>query len=95
MHVANVLIHNLSMIKSPVSILSASKPGIPNGDLFNIIVLSVSNIIPIDLSVIYYNKMRIVIYCIYIVVIVVNIPMFNHSHLCEVSSTLWPFTVNV
>ena len=44
LHVANVLIHNLSMIKSPVSILSASKRGIPNGDLFNIIVLSVSNI---------------------------------------------------
>ena len=37
-HVANVLIHNLSITKSPVPILSASKRGIPNRDLFNIIV---------------------------------------------------------
>ena len=46
-----------------------------------------SNIIQLDLSVIYFNKMRIVNYCIYIVTFV-NIPMFNRSHLCEVSSTL-------
>ena len=38
LHVANVLIHNLSITKSPVSILSASKRGVPNRDLFNIIV---------------------------------------------------------
>ena len=52
-------------------------------------MLFVSNIIPIDLSVIYSNNMRIVIYCIYVVVIfVVNIPMFNRSRQCEVNSTL-------
>jgi hypothetical protein len=38
LHVANILIHNLSITKSPVSILSASKRGVPNRDLFNIIV---------------------------------------------------------
>jgi hypothetical protein len=38
LHVANVIIHNLSITKSPVSILSASKRGVPNRDLFNIIV---------------------------------------------------------
>ena len=52
-------------------------------------MLFVSNIIPIDLFVIYFNNIKIVIYCINIVVIlVVNIPMFNCSHLCEGSSKL-------
>ena len=74
------------MIKSPVSILSVAKGG-PNRDLSKIILLTffimlfVSNIIPIDLSVIYSNNIRIVIYCIYIVVIFVNITMFNRSYL--------------
>ena len=87
------------MTKLPVSIFSATKRGVPNRDLFNInffqlfyfitIMLFMSNIIPIDLYEIYFNNMRIVIYCINIVVIlVVNIPMFNFSHLCEVSSKL-------
>lgn len=99
LHVTNILIHNLSMTKLPVSIFSATKRGVPNLDLFNInlfrvfyfitIMLFVSNIIPIDLSVIYFNNIKSVIYCIIIVVIlVVNIPMFNCSHLCEVSSKL-------
>ena len=89
------------MTKLPVSIFSATKRGVPNLDLFNInlfqvfyfitIMLFVSNIIPIDLSVIYFNNIKSVIYCIIIVVIlVVNIPMtmLNCSHLCEVSSKL-------
>ena len=99
LHVTNILIHNLSMTKLPVSIFSATKRGVPNLDLFNInlfrvfyfitIMLFVSNIIPIDLSVIYFNNIKSVIYCIIIVVIlVVNIPMFNCNHLCEVSSKL-------
>ena len=87
------------MTKLPVSIFSATKRGVLNLDLFNInlfqvfyfitIMLFVSNIIPIDLSVIYFNNIKSVIYCIIIVVIlVVNIPMFNRSHLYEVSSKL-------
>lgn len=99
LHVTNILIHNLSMTKLPVSIFSATKRGVPNLDLFNInlfrvfyfitIMLFVSNTIPIDLSVIYFNNIKSVIYCIIIVVIlVVNILMFNCSHLCEVSSNL-------
>ena len=106
LHVTNILIHNLSMTKLPVSIFSATKRGVPNLDLFNInlfrvfyfitIMLFVSNTIPIDLSVIYFNNIKSVIYCITIVVIlVVNILMFNCSHLCEVSSKLRPFTVNL
>jgi hypothetical protein len=88
LHVTNILIHNLSMTKLPVSIFSATKRGVPNLDLFNInlfqvfyfitIMLFVSNIIPIDLSVIYFNNIKSVIYCIIIVVIlVVNIPRFT------------------
>ena len=95
LHVTNILIHNLSMTKLPVSIFSATKRGVPNLDLFNIkvfdfitIMLFVSNIIPIDLSVIYFNNIKSVIYCIIIVVILVNIPRFNCCHLCEVSSKL-------
>jgi hypothetical protein len=79
---------------------------VQNLDIFNInlfqvfyfitIMLFVSNTIPIDLSVIYFNNIKSVIYCIIIVVIlVVNIPRFNCCHLCEVSSKLWPFTVNL
>ena len=98
LHVTNILFHNLSMTNLPVSIFSATKRGVQNLDLFNInlfqvfyfikIMLFVSNIIPIDLSVIYFNNIKSVIYCIIIVVILVNIPMFNCSHLCEVSSNL-------
>ena len=106
LHVTNILIHNLSMTKLPVSICIATKRGVPNLDLFNInlfqvfyfitIMLFVSNTIPIDLSVIYFNNIKSVIYCIMIVVIlVVNIPMFNCSHLGEVSSKLRHFTVNL
>jgi len=39
--VTNILIHNLSMTKSPVSIFSTAKRDVPNHDLFNIIVLTV------------------------------------------------------
>ena len=45
-------------------------------------MLFMSNIIQFDSSVIYFNKMRIVNYCIYIVTFV-NIPMFNRSRQCE------------
>jgi hypothetical protein len=41
LHVTNILIHNLSMTKSPVSIFSVAIRGIPNRDLFNIIVWTV------------------------------------------------------
>ena len=106
LHVTNILNHNLSMTKLPVSIFSATKRGVPNLDLFNInlfqvfyfitIMVFVSNTIPIDLSVIYFNNIKSVIYCIIIfVILVVNIPVFNCSHLCEVSSKLRPFTVNL
>jgi hypothetical protein len=76
LHVKNVLIYNISMTKSLVSIFIDAKRGVPNRDLFIIILfqvfyfttimLFVSNIIPIELSVVYSNKMRIVTYCIYI-----------------------------
>jgi hypothetical protein len=72
LHVTNILIHNLSMTKLPVSIFSATKRGVPNLDLFNInlfrvfyfitIMLFVSNTIPIDLSVIYFNNIKSVFY---------------------------------
>ena len=57
------------MTKSPVSILSVTKRD-PNRDISNIILLTffimlfVSNILPIDFSVIYSNNMGILIYCI-------------------------------
>ena len=44
LHVANVLIHNLSMTKSLVSIFSVAKRGVPNRDLFNINVLGTDHL---------------------------------------------------
>jgi hypothetical protein len=46
-----------------------------------------SNIIQFDLSVIYFNKMRIVNYCIYIVTFV-NIPKLNRTGLSVLSAIL-------
>jgi hypothetical protein len=44
LHVTNILIHNLSMTKSPVSMFSVAKRGVPNRDLFNIIVLGTDHL---------------------------------------------------
>jgi hypothetical protein len=38
LHMTNILIHNPSITKSPVSMFSVAKRGVPNCDLFNIIV---------------------------------------------------------
>ena len=38
LHMTNILIHNPSITKSPVSMFSVAKRGVPNCDLFNIIL---------------------------------------------------------